>query len=69
MSSLRINYEKSAIIPLNYAADWVNGLKAELLCSVMNLPVKYLDIPLDANPKRVETWQPIINKIKKRLSG
>ena len=30
---------------------------------------KYFGIPLGANPKRVETWQPIIDKIRKKLSG
>ena len=66
---LRINYEKSAIIPLNCDVSWVNRMKLELDCAVLSLPVKYFGIPLGANPKRVETWQPIISKIKKRLNG
>ena len=48
MSGLRINYEKIAIIPLNYAEDWVLQMKSELNCSVLSLPVKYLGIPLGA---------------------
>ena len=44
-------------------------MQSELKCSVLSLPVRYLGIPLGANPKRVETWQPIISKIKKKLSG
>ena len=69
MSGLRINYEKTAIIPLNCAKDWVLQMKSELNCSVLSLPVKYLGIPLGANPKRLETWRPIIDRIKKKLNG
>ena len=69
MSGLKINYEKSAIIPLNCDMQWVQRMQSELKCSVLSLPVRYLGIPLGANPKRVETWQPIISKIKKKLSG
>ena len=30
--------------------------------------MKYLGIPLGANPKRIETWKPIIDRIEKKLS-
>ena len=38
-------------------------------CSNGRLPMKYLGIPLGANPKRVETWKPIINRIERKLSA
>ena len=38
-------------------------------CCVADLPIKYLGIPLGANPRRKETWKPIIEKIEKKLSG
>ena len=44
-------------------------IKSVLNCLVVSLPIKYLGIPLSANPNRIETWQPIINRIRKRLSG
>lgn len=36
---------------------------------VSSLPTTYLGIPLGANPRKVDTWNPIINRIKKKLSG
>ena len=33
------------------------------------MPTTYLGIPLGANPRKVDTWNPIINRIKKKLSG
>ena len=38
-------------------------------CLVDKLPIKYLGMPLGANPKRAATWEPIIDKVKKRLSS
>ena len=47
----------------------MHWMSSDLNCSVLSLRVKYFGIPLGANPKRVETWQPIIDKIRKKLSG
>ena len=69
MSGLTINYEKSAIIPINCDETLVNELKMSLNCQVLSLPIKYLGIPLGANPKKVDTWEPILERIKKKLSG
>ncbi|MED6185036.1 hypothetical protein PIB30_053119 [Stylosanthes scabra] len=30
---------------------------------------RYLRIPLGANPKRVSTWKPVIQKVDERLKG
>ncbi|XP_020967397.1 uncharacterized protein LOC110266746 [Arachis ipaensis] len=32
------------------------------------LPVKYLGVPLGANPRLVKTWKPIIDKVEEKLS-
>lgn len=32
-------------------------------------PLKYLGLPLGANPSRRQTWKPIIDKVKKKLAG
>lgn len=69
ISRLRINYDKSALIPINCSNEWVEKMKSKLGYTVASLPIKYLGIPLGANPKRVETWKPIIEKIEKKLSS
>ena len=69
MLGLSINYDKSAIIPINCEEQRVEQIKVYLGCLVTSLPIKYLDIPLGANPRHLETWKPIIEKIKKKLSG
>ena len=42
MSGLTINFEKSALIPLNCDEVKINSLKTTLDCEVMKLPIKYL---------------------------
>ena len=39
-----------------------------LLCKLAKLPISYLCIPLGANPKRISTWKPVVEKIEKRLA-
>ena len=31
------------------------------------MPVKYLGLPLGANTERLKTWQPIVDRFKKKL--
>lgn len=69
MSGLRINYEKSAIIAINCSEGLVVELSANLRCQLLTLPLRYLGIPLHANPRKEETREPIVGKIRKRLSG
>ena len=69
MSGLRINFDKSALIPMNCNERLVTELNSKLQCQVLALPIKYLGIPLGANPRRMDTWEPIIEKIRKMLSG
>ena len=69
MSGLRINYEKYALVPINCDEDWVVEIRRIMNCLVVSLPIKYLGIPLGANPNRIETRQPIIDRIRKRLCG
>ena len=36
---------------------------------MISLPIRYLGIPLGANPSQVETWQPVLDKVRKKLSS
>ena len=69
MSGLRINYDKSALVPINCGRELVYQVKRVLGCLEVSLPITYLGIPLGANPKQVHTWQPVLDKIRKMLSG
>ena len=56
-------------IPLNCNDSVVADLSRRLKCTVPSFSIRYLGIPLGANPRSEATWDPIIDKIKKRLSA
>ncbi|XP_028102778.1 uncharacterized protein LOC114302018 [Camellia sinensis] len=40
-----------------------------LNCKVHGLPLKFLGLPLGANPGRKSTWKPVLDKVRSRLAG
>ena len=69
MFGLQINYDKSALVPIHCEEALVTEMNRVLNCMVVSLPIKYLGIPLGANPSRTDTWKPVVDKIKRRLNG
>nr|XP_025662026.1 uncharacterized protein LOC112757684 [Arachis hypogaea] len=68
MSGLSINFDKSSLISLNCEEQWVQRMCRLWGCKEGTLPVKYLGVPLGANPRLVKTWKPIIDKVEEKLS-
>ncbi|XP_016168179.1 uncharacterized protein LOC107610679 [Arachis ipaensis] len=68
MSGLSINFEKSSLIPINCEEQWIRNMCQLLGCKGETLPVKYLGIPLGANPRLVKTWKPILDRVEEKLS-
>ncbi|XP_025678637.1 uncharacterized protein [Arachis hypogaea] len=68
MSGLSINFDKSSLITINCEQQWVRSMWSFLGCKEATLPVRYLGIPLGANPRMVKTWKPIIDKVEEKLS-
>ena len=68
ISSLHINYNKSALISFGCKEAWVEDIRSILVCMVIQLPIMHLGIPLGENPRKLATQQPILNKIEKRLA-
>nr|XP_029146996.1 uncharacterized protein LOC114924945 [Arachis hypogaea] len=48
--------------------SWTYNICNLLGCKEANLQVRYLGISLGANPRRVNTWKPIIDKVEEKLS-
>ena len=68
LSGLRINFSKSLVAGEGVEENNMEEVADLLRCRVKSLPIMYLGLPLGANPRRIKTWQPIIDKVKKRLS-
>jgi hypothetical protein len=70
MSSMRINYHKSELIPVNIENVYEVNRWAEIFgCPVGTFPVKYLGIPQHYTKLSREDLQLLVDKIIKRITG
>ncbi|XP_016206848.1 uncharacterized protein LOC107647266 [Arachis ipaensis] len=67
MSGVSINFDKLNLIFVNCESEWVTNMCGLLGCTEAVLPVRYLGIPLGANPRLVKTWKSIIDKVEEKL--
>ena len=68
VSGLRINLGKSELVPIGVVHNMV-VLVGMLGCRQSSLPLKYLGLPLGANFKELPIWNPILEKMERRLAG
>ena len=67
ISGLRINLEKSELIPVGCVEN-VEDLAAKLGCKVGSLPSSYLRLLLGATFKSVAAWDGVYKRFQKRLA-
>lgn len=68
-SRLKINFHKSQLVGMNVNLDWLQSVAAVLNCKVGRVPFLYLRLPIGENPRRLSTWAPVVEKVRKRLSS
>uniref|UniRef100_A0A2N9IF45 Reverse transcriptase zinc-binding domain-containing protein n=1 Tax=Fagus sylvatica TaxID=28930 RepID=A0A2N9IF45_FAGSY len=64
----RVNMTKSEMIPIGEVEN-LFYLADILSCRIGALPMSYLGMPLGASFKAVGVWNPIIEKVERRLAG
>jgi hypothetical protein len=69
VSWMKINYEKSELVPINLDQVETELIKEVMGCVVGAFPIKYLGIPLHHDKLRREDLQPLIDKILNRIAG
>ncbi|KAK2414852.1 hypothetical protein QL285_037392 [Trifolium repens] len=69
VSGLKVNFWKSCLMGVNTQADFVDLACSFLNCRQGQFPFKYLGLPVGANPRRLSTWDPLIDYLKKRLNS
>ena len=65
---MKVNTGKSEIVPIGEVNN-LDALANILSCKVGNLPMKYLVMPLGTSFKTASIWNPILEKMEKKLSG
>jgi len=66
---LRVNYHKSGLLVIGKDEVWGQQVAKLLDCTIIQLPMMYLGIPLEASMRKSTSWQCIIEKIQKRLQS
>ena len=68
ITGLNVNVGKSEIVPIGEVVN-LNALARILCCKVGCLPMSYLGMPLGAHSKDASIWNPILEKVEKKLSS
>jgi hypothetical protein len=64
---LKVNYEKSNLLPINIPESAVSIYTSALNCQLDNLPFIYLGLPLSISKPRKEHFMPLVRCIQRRL--
>ena len=67
-SGLKINFRKSKLAGINVRESNMDCYTKTLNCSQMEVPFIYLGLEVGGNPRRKKFWEPVLNKLKSRLS-
>jgi len=68
MSGLKVNFYKNMLVGINIDESWVNEATSVLSCKIGRLPFIYLGLPIGGDARRLIFWEPVIDRIKARLS-
>ncbi|KAK7410878.1 hypothetical protein VNO78_02073 [Psophocarpus tetragonolobus] len=68
-SGLKVNYSKSQFFGLNVQNSFTRAVSNLLNCIVSTPPFKFLGIPVGVNPRKVETWKPILEQFQRKLAA
>jgi hypothetical protein len=67
-SGLKVNFWKSSLMGINVSQDFMALASTFLNCKTTSIPFIYLGLPVGASPRRMATWEPLLESLRKRLS-
>ena len=68
MSGFKVNFHKSLLVGVNVSESWLNEATSMLGCKVGKVPFSYLGLPVGGDLRHLMFWEPVLDRIKKRLS-
>ena len=66
-TGLKVNYNKSSMIPVNVSTNKLNNLAAAFGCQVGSMPFTYLGLPMGTTKPRFEDLTPLMDRVERRL--
>jgi hypothetical protein len=68
-SGLKVNFWKSRLMGVNVSHDFMTVASSFLNCKVSSILFVYLGLPVGANPRRMTTWEPLLESLRKCLGS
>nr|KYP41653.1 LINE-1 reverse transcriptase isogeny [Cajanus cajan] len=66
VSGLKVNFHESRCGAIGTDQHVLVRFATLLNCKIMDMPFNYLELPIGANPRKLATWNPVIQKFKKK---
>jgi hypothetical protein len=66
-TSLRVNFDKSMMIPINVSEERLEVLASSFGCAKGSLPFTYLGLPLSVTKPSIADFWPLVSKCERRL--
>jgi len=68
VSGLKVNFHKSLLVGVNISDTWLTEAGLVLSCKMGKLSFLSLGFPISGNPRMLSFWEPVLNRIRSRLS-
>lgn len=68
MSGLKVNFAKSKLAGISMERGETQRFAVMLNCLTMEVPFVYLGMQVGANPRKIISWEPVLQRLRKRLA-
>ncbi|KAK2373370.1 hypothetical protein QL285_074404 [Trifolium repens] len=68
MSDLKVNFHKSMLVRVNITNSWLHEAASALQCRVGKVSFLYLGLPIGGDSRRLSFWEPVLTRIRNKLS-
>jgi hypothetical protein len=68
-TSLRVNFAKTGMIPINLTAEKTEIMVGVFGCKIQSMPFTYLGLPMGSTKQRVEHFAPLMNRTERQLTS
>ena len=66
---LKVNFNKSMLFGVNVNDSWLHEAASVMRGKHGLLPFMYLGLPIGGDPRKLQFWYPLVDRIRSRLSG
>jgi len=69
ISGLKVNFHKSMLFGVNVNDSWLHEVASVIRCKHGHIPFLYLGLPIGGEPRKLQFWYLLVEKVCSQLSG